>query len=708
MSDLRLALELTANTTRLSGGLSRGERDIHRWTQGVKREFDSLGRVLGGFESKLAGLGLGLGAGLALRESARLDKMLGQVGQTAGTTKSEVAGLRQELFGMSKITGANVDDLREGHAALIASGQSWKAATEDLKAINIAMGVTGAKSETLAGGLTVAGEAFQFDLEKPGLALELLDKMTVAGRKGNAELENLASIFARVGVNASSAGLRFDKTLAFLETLSLVERQPERLATLADSTLRLFNNIEYMQTAEQGSKLTAMLLNKRKGAGELEFPEDKALKKLVKSKEFEALKGGVKFFDDKGGRRDPVAVLKDLREQFRLMRTDEERTKFLGNVFDKMDLDTVKGMRTLLQGDALDKVSAIQADIEKAGGTLQRDLPGAINNAVDQAGRLKATLREAADQFAQPINAVITKGIKYTLDSKDKGGLGLSGKELIEYGAGGGLVALLGARYGGKLMSGLAGKVTGIGAGVAAGKALQEVAGVQPVFVTNWPAGGVSGAPAIPASADAAVKAGSGAAAGWGARAFGAARAATLPGLALSGGLAAGLVLNKELQGTAFMDGIDSGVRWFFAPRAGRGTRGAGAAPMAGPSFADMGGEFRDWFMAPRPGRSGRGGVDDGGKYSFSAPQVGTEIGESAKRVLDGALSEQTRAALDMALKVNGAGDAFARRLEGIDLGGEITLRIDSPVPTRVTGLRSNSPGLSINVDTGPTNVLPQ
>jgi TP901 family phage tail tape measure protein len=491
---LHVALILSADPRGLDAGLRHGSASVKGFTAGVKRELELLGNAWKSTLGRVGQLGLGLGAGAALTQSARLDRDLLKTKQTAGATKSEMAGLRGELFAMAKQTGANVEDLKAGDEALIASGQSWKAALEDIKAINIAMGVTGADATTLAGGLTVAGEAFQFDLEKPGLALELLDKMTVAGRQGNAELENLADIFARVGVNASSAGLGFEKTLGFVEALSLVERQPERLATLADSTLRLFNNVDYMQTAEQASNLAGMLLKKRRGDAALEaFPDKKERKKLAKAGTLDKDFGGVKFFDDKGGRRDPVAVLKDLREQFKLLRTDQERSDYLGNVFDKMDLDTVKGLKTLLQGDALDKIGAFETAIKGGVGTLKKDLPEALSNAVDQAGRLKNTLREAADGFAKPINAAMSDLVKFGLDKKE-----LSGGELLA----GGAALAAGAYVGGRVIKGVAGKLLGggasLGAGVAVGKGLQEAAGVTPVFVVNMPAGGMGGAGTVP------------------------------------------------------------------------------------------------------------------------------------------------------------------------------------------------------------------
>lgn len=74
--------------------------------------------------------------------------------------------------------------------------------------------------------------------------------------------------------------------------------------------------------------------------------------------------------------------------------------------------------------------------------------------------------------------------------------------KVVSYGAGGvaagaGLYALynlgMGASYGKKVLSGLRG-LGGTAMGVAEGKAMQEMTGVQPVFVTNFPAG----VPAVP------------------------------------------------------------------------------------------------------------------------------------------------------------------------------------------------------------------
>lgn len=461
--DMKLFLQIVANASGLKREVGESGNAVTRFTQGARREFAALRSSVGGLKGALAGIGLGVGAAQVLTQSAQLDKGLIRVRQTAGETAEMVNGLRQQFFIMSRETGTQVESLKEGFDGLIQSGQSWKAALESTKGINIASTVTGAQGKTLAGGLTVGATAFNIDLEKPGKALELLDKMTVAGRLGNAELENLSDIFARVGVNAASAGMGYDKTLAFIEGLSLVERQPERLATLADSTLRLFTNLKYTAAAQNGT--------------------------------------GVKFFADDGSRRDPVAVLQDIKKRWDALKNDKQRAVFIQKAFGNADLDTIKGLRTLLSGDALGTVREFTQKIGNAGGTLQRDLPDAINNAADQAERLKANLRIAGDSFAQPINKALADMIQWTMASTKDGGLNLSGKEML---VGGGAIALgtmLTARYGGKAIGSLASRLLAKGGstaiGVAEGRALQAAAGVTPVFVVNWPGSGVS-MPGVP------------------------------------------------------------------------------------------------------------------------------------------------------------------------------------------------------------------
>lgn len=422
----------------------------------ARREIGALRDFMGSTVGRLTSLAGGVTLAGELMRSAKMDKTLTQIGLTAGASRREMVGLRRELFGMAKESGANVDSLQQGANALIAQGLGLKSTLNTLQAINKATPVTGANPDSLAGALGVASTAYQFDLDKPKMALDLLDRMTVAGRKGNAELESLSSIFARVGVNAAAGGFGFDQTLGFIEGLSMIERQPERLATLADSTLRLFTNAKYRGDAQKAT--------------------------------------GVKFFETDGSRRDPLVVLGEIKKRMDRMRTDSQREAFLTKAFGEADLDTIKGMRTLLTGDMLGKVNTFTREIAAGGGTIERDLPRALANAVDQSGRLKAALIEAADGFSQRINSGLSSGIKKLLDSKADGGYGLTGEQLM----GGAAVGTLAAYAGGRVLKGAAGRFlggsAGLATGVAMGQALDKAGAATPVFVVGAAPGVFSGA----------------------------------------------------------------------------------------------------------------------------------------------------------------------------------------------------------------------
>ncbi|MEO9385294.1 phage tail tape measure protein [Chromobacterium phragmitis] len=481
-NELPLTVRIMADAARYAAGLGVGIRETAKFSAAVRKELTAVKAMFGGLHGQILTLTGGLTALKVGMDSAGLDKSLTNIKLTAGATYTEMEQLRRDLFAMGSDTGRGVDDLKQGFNNLIQMGQGWKEARQEIEATNIAMAVSGANADKLTSALGVASVAFHFDLSKEGKALELLDQMTVAGRKGNAELENLSDIFGRVGPSAASAGMGFTKTLAFIEGLSLIERQPERLATLAESTLRLFNNMNYAKEAAKATK--------------------------------------IKFFNADGSRRDAVAVLEDLRVRFQKLKTDKERALWLQKAFGKADLDTIKGLKILLSGQSLANVKDFDNSIRNASGTLKRELPEAISNAVDQTGRLKASLREAADGFVRPINDTLQMSIRWAMDKKKNGGLELDGKDMLLGGVGVAVGTALAARYGGKLIGGIAGTLGGTAAGVATGKALQEAAGVMPVYVVNMPSGGLPGGavppvPGLPGGAAGGAAAGAAGAASW-------------------------------------------------------------------------------------------------------------------------------------------------------------------------------------------------
>lgn len=453
--DLTLAMRLYLDARRFVDGLTQSSKGLSKWTQGTKTELDKIRGTFNNLEGNLAAIGVSFSAAALTIQSAKLDKNLGQIGATAGVGAGQIERLRDTLFRMSGDTGKPVEELAGGFQSLVASGLSFDQALTSLGSINSAMAISGANAQVLANAVTVAARAFQFDLSNPRTALQVLEKMTVAGRLGNAELEDLASVFGRVGNAAQSAGMSFDETLQLIEGLSLsLPGQPEKLATRAESTLRLFTNLQYLRDAQSAT--------------------------------------GVKFFDTKGARRESLQVFSDLKKEFDQLGTDASRAKWIQRAFGKADQDTRTGIFEILSGNNLEQMRGFGKPLQNAAGLFEKEMDTALNNSVDQVSRLKSKLTEAADFFAQKLNSGITGSIKKLLDEKSKGGWELSGMELTALGLAAGGTAWAANKFIPGWMGKIVGDKANLAGGVIAGAQLEKY-GVTPVFVVNMPAGGVAG-----------------------------------------------------------------------------------------------------------------------------------------------------------------------------------------------------------------------
>jgi len=540
--DLTLSMKLYADATRFVSGLTSGENGVRKFSSTAKREFDALKGSLNSVEGKLASIGVTIGATAAIMQSANLDRELTLLKLSAGASADETARLRKELFNTQNQYGANLDELKGGVDALIAGGLSMKEATASVEPMGRVLLIAKTNANALGKAMGVASKQFDIDLSNPKETSLLLDKMVVAGRLGNAELENLPDIFARIGGNAKLANLDLDKTLALTETLSLFEPDANRLGTLADSTLRVFTNANYLKNAQQGT--------------------------------------GVKFFDKDGSRRDPLIVLSDIEKKYKSLKTQADKFSFTSKAFGQSDETTIKGLQALLAQGSLEKLSSNLSGIKNASGTAAGDVNEALKDATQQTARLKGALREAADEFAKPINGAVANIIKMTMADKKDGGLGMDGNDMLLAGGGGALATILAARYGGKAIGSIAGKFGNMGAGVATGKALETAAGVTPVYVVNMGEGGMglgtsaaagggvatAGKIASKFKVGAALLGGSNMAAlrmmGVGAMST-AGLGVTAAGVA---GYGAGSLVNKGIEGTFLADAIGRSVAIAMAP----------------------------------------------------------------------------------------------------------------------------------------------
>lgn len=451
---LRQGVDKTeASFRRMAQNSGRSLRTLKTIAMGVRQEFDRLKGLGGSMQGKLAGLGVGVGVVSGVTSSAKLDRQLIRTQQTAGMSVGEREEWRGEQWRLAKTYGIEREQVQTGFDTLIASGLSYDKAKASSGAIAQATAVTGADSGILAKALITGASAFDIDLSKPNAALDILQKMIVAGRLGNAELENLSSIFPKVGQDAKSAGMSMAQSLSFVETLSLIELEPDRLGTLAQSTLRTFNNDTYRKSVTKNT--------------------------------------GVEFFNKDKSVRNTQDVFLDLQRKYKSLNNDKDRARFMGVVFGKMDQDTQKGVKAFLTGDRLENFAKSTGDINNAKGVIEKDLADNMSSSTAVGSRMKATLGEAIDRMAKPLNKGFADLGSYLLDD-----LNLSGEQMLAGGAAlgvGGYYAGRGAKAGaGALLNKFMGGPETL-KNIAVGKVLEEATGVTSVFVTNWPAGAVLG-----------------------------------------------------------------------------------------------------------------------------------------------------------------------------------------------------------------------
>ena len=454
MSKNEVNVRLKADVARLNAGMRAAGRGVSRFTTGASKEFSRLKGMMSTVQGKLATIGVGVGLGKIAQDTAKFEKEMRLLQVSTGDSRHEMEGWRKDMLANQSATGTSVAKQQELSESLQAVGLGIKEIRTVLGPASETMAVASANADQLGKALGVAAEQFggEVDLKNVESVRGALDKMLVAGRLGNAELEDLPNIFARIGGRAKEANLTFDQTLALTEALSQAEPQAERLATLTDSTLRVFTNARYMKEAQKAT--------------------------------------GIQFFDKEGSRRDPLVVLDEMQKRFSLLKTDAERLKFVDKAFGKTDLDTQRGLKKLMEDGSLQRIEGFRKILEMTKDQAKIDLVIATDNLPDQISRIKGSLREAVeDGFARPVNETLKNVIQFALDKEENGGLELTGKNMIAGGAGLAAASYALSRLGGPLIK----KLLGGAGGLATGKALEATAGVTPVYVVNMSEGGGMG-----------------------------------------------------------------------------------------------------------------------------------------------------------------------------------------------------------------------
>jgi hypothetical protein len=444
MSDKKftVAAEIIARSSSFKAGMRESQSSLRGFVQGAKNDIASLKRTWSSFGGKLASIGLGFGAFELAKGSAQLDKQLSRIGISAGKSAEETNGLREQLESLAIKTGQNTSELAGGFDRLFKLTGSWDAAKNSIEAVNTAVTVTGANTDLLAESLSVAQTSFSADLGKKGGAMDILNKLAGAGA-GAGGLENVAGIFNQIAPLAQLSGMNFDSTLQLITATSQITKNPGQIGAYSEQILRLFTNVR-------------AITNKKSMLGKL-------------------------IYDNEGGRRTPLETLREIKKLFDSL--DEKKQEgLISRLTGGADMRSLRTIQMFLKSDALNNLVLPKSS------NFTEKLPAALNNAEDQAKRLKNALEEAGERFAKPINKALANLIQFGLN-KAIPTLKEKGVTATDFAIGGGATFLttwaLGKYFKGPLGQFLSGKA-GLTAGVGEGKVLQEAAGVTPVYVVNF------------------------------------------------------------------------------------------------------------------------------------------------------------------------------------------------------------------------------
>jgi hypothetical protein len=455
--NLKLYIEFLAKSGPLTDALKKSGTDVKSWAKNSKHEVESLNQSFDKIKGKLEAIGIGFGAYEILKGSAKLDKAVNQIGVSSGQSRERIAEMREEVDKLGIRTGIGGERVADMFGNMVKLTGTWEGARASLGALNDASKVSLASADTLGRALSAASQSFDLDLEKPKQAAALLDKISALG-VGAGGAENVAAIYAQSSMMAKLSGMSSDSLLTLVKMGSSVTKNPEQISYITEQVLKLFTNLRSMSKFK-----------------------------------------GIKLFDDQGNRKDPLQVLKEISAQYSSL-DEKARAKLLFHIAGGGDPRAMRSLQMLLESGAVGKSGDVSKSLIDSAGFVEKHLDDAMNNAVDQAAKLKYLLEEAGESFARPINKVLANGLNQLMKSPEKGGLGLSGMDLIGGTVAAGGLAWVGSQILKRRLTGKGGAAAGgvskflegegsIGANIAKGK-LYEQLGVQSVFVVNMPGGG--------------------------------------------------------------------------------------------------------------------------------------------------------------------------------------------------------------------------
>lgn len=269
----------------------------------------------------------------------------------------------------------------------------------------------------------------------------------------------LQGLVAQSGLRGSMGGTSLN---AFLIRLTGGTREIKRLLPQINSMLagRGAKPLEFFDKQGKIKTIPAIIENMRQ-----------AMKKLTDQEQLIVMQ---RVFGDEGAR----AALALIKEGTGSWESFSQAVESSANITDKMN----------------ERLKGINANIKALAGTSQTTLASLFNPLLDPLARVVSMLNDVVGKIGEISDS------SPKLSSVFSGGLTAGALGLGAYGI---YKLIVGGVAGSRVLKGMGGvkglisRMGGTAAGIAEGKAVEAATGVTPVFVTNWPAGGLPVSPAV-------------------------------------------------------------------------------------------------------------------------------------------------------------------------------------------------------------------
>jgi TP901 family phage tail tape measure protein len=424
-----------------SAGIKKAGADAKGFGDGVSASLKKVDGVLSGVSSKIAALGISIGAAAAVKNTIDFDDKMTRLGITADISAERVDALKKKMWETAQAPDIkiNVDSLNEAMDQVLERTGDIEFAESNLRAMGLAIQATGAS------GADIGGLFAEFQKMKLGAddAMKSLDLLTLQGKAGAFTLENLASLGPRTISAYSATGRSGSQALremgAALQVIRMGTGSSEQAATAFEA---VFTDLRNPQNQKDLAKL------------------------------------GVSLKDRSGNFRSIADIMKDI------VVLSKGNENIIGSMFGS---EAMRAFNTLIgEYKKTGSITSLQKflDLQSDGTTILKDSARAANDAKSNIENLQTAFYRFADSKLTGPLSKVTDGLNQLAEDPDKFQRVFTGIAI-------GLGAIVAVK-------GLATVTTLIGniKGLRGGKVGIDVAGAggagMPVFVTNWGGSGVT------------------------------------------------------------------------------------------------------------------------------------------------------------------------------------------------------------------------